>query len=158
MDAQPWTMEELPVEACLDLLAGARLGRLAFVVDGEPEIRPLNHLLHEGAVVVRMDLGATIDLLADRPTVVYEVDGVEDDGRLAWSVLVRGRADDVADPDELARLRALPLAPWAPGERAHFLRVSPSAITGRRIVREPGPPSAGSGPDGSAVPARAGGG
>jgi len=31
------------------------------------------------------------------------------------------------------RLRALPLYPWAPGEKARYVRVRPHSVTGRRI-------------------------
>jgi uncharacterized protein len=132
---EPWRIEELSVDACMEALHGADFGRLAFVRDGEPDIRPLTVAFVEGAVVARMEYGPTLDLLADRPHVVFEIDGADDAGRDAWSVIVRGRAEEVSDPAELDRLRALPLAPWAPGERAHYVRVLPRAITGRRIVR-----------------------
>ena len=51
-----------------------------------------------------------------------------------WSVLVRGEAIEVADPAELARLRRLPLDPWAPGAKAHYVRILPAKLTGRRIL------------------------
>jgi hypothetical protein len=47
--------------------------------------------------------------------------------------VVRGEAIDVTDPAELARLRKLPLHPWAPGAKAHYVRILPAALTGRRI-------------------------
>jgi len=40
----------------------------------------------------------------------------------------------VTEPDELARLRELPLRPWAPGARDHYARILPAALTGRRIT------------------------
>jgi hypothetical protein len=43
----------------------------------------------------------------------------------------------VPDPhiEELAdtECRALPLYPWAPGDKARYLRVAPVSVTGRRI-------------------------
>lgn len=50
-------------------------------------------------------------------------------------MLIQGRADPVTDEAELARLRQLPLRPWAPGQRPACLRlrVVPRFITGRRI-------------------------
>ena len=37
------------------------------------------------------------------------------------------------DPGDLERLRALPLYPWAPGDKARYVRVRPASVTGRRI-------------------------
>jgi hypothetical protein len=34
----------------------------------------------------------------------------------------------------LERLRALPLYPWAPGAKAHYVRLRPASVTGRRIA------------------------
>jgi hypothetical protein len=48
---------------------------------------------------------------------------------------VVGVAEEVTDAAEIARLARLPLGPWVPGEKAHWLRVRPGAITGRRLLR-----------------------
>jgi hypothetical protein len=47
---------------------------------------------------------------------------------------VRGEITEVTDPAELARLRGLPLRPWAPGARDHYVRILPAVLTGRRIT------------------------
>ena len=47
--------------------------------------------------------------------------------------MVRGEAVEVTDPAELERLRELPLYPWAPGAKSRYVRILPSALTGRRI-------------------------
>ena len=48
-------------------------------------------------------------------------------------MVVRGTLAEITDPADLARLRALPLYPWAPGEKTRYVRVRPGSITGRRI-------------------------
>jgi hypothetical protein len=48
-------------------------------------------------------------------------------------VVVRGVLAEVTNPIDLARLHALPLYPWAPGEKTRYVRVRPLKITGRRI-------------------------
>ena len=42
---------------------------------------------------------------------------------------------------KLARLRKLPLLPWAPGAKGHYVRILPAKLTGRRISApgDPGP-------------------
>ena len=60
-------------------------------------------------------------------------------GRLAL-VDARGPLGEVTDREDLARLRALPLYPWAPGERARYLWVAPASLTGRRMRIPDEPP------------------
>ena len=52
--------------------------------------------------------------------------------QIGTSPLARLLLGDAAAYD---RLRALPLDPWAEGEKAHVMRLRPDHITGRRIVR-----------------------
>lgn len=124
---------ELPVEECLDLLGQHHLGRVAFLRDGAPELLPVNYVLHEGSVVFRTDYGVLL-VQTDRADVAFEVDHVDPGWRTGWSVVVRGKAEEVWQPTELDRLRQLELQPWAPGERAHHMRIAPRSISGRRIV------------------------
>ena len=50
-------------------------------------------------------------------------------------MLVVGQAKRVYQPEELEELRELPLRPWVQGDRAHWIRVLSTAISGRRIVK-----------------------
>lgn len=63
----------------------------------------------------------------------FEVDEVDDAWEEGWSVLIRGSAVEVTDPDELTRLQRLPLRPWAGGDKPAHIRIVPAAISGRRI-------------------------
>ncbi|MGM0819140.1 MAG: pyridoxamine 5'-phosphate oxidase family protein, partial [Actinomycetota bacterium] len=65
--------------------------------------------------------------------VAFEVDDVDVAWKEGWSVLVRGQAEEVTGAGDLERVRALPLQPWARGERERFVRVRPETITGRRL-------------------------
>jgi hypothetical protein len=69
----------------------------------------------------------------ERESVAFEVDAIDEATRTGWSVVVRGTLADITDPADLERLRALPLYPWAPGEKARYVRVRPLSVTGRRI-------------------------
>ena len=55
--------------------------------------------------------------------------------RTGWSVLIQGAVHHVDDAEERASLLTVGLEPWAGGERALFLRIVPSLVTGRRISR-----------------------
>lgn len=123
----------LDIDECLRLLEHGTVGRIGLLNDNVPEILPVNYRWFEGAVVLRTELGDRLDRLAARQPVAFEIDEVSTDDGLGWSVLVRGRGEEVADPSELARLRRLPLRPWAPGRRDRYVRILPGSITGRRL-------------------------
>ncbi len=87
--------EILETPECLRLLAVAakedHVGRLA-VTDGQsPLVVPLNFIFHDGGVFVRIGPGRLSELVPGS-LVAFEVDRVETDRGMAWSVLVRGLA------------------------------------------------------------------
>ena len=53
---------------------------------------------------------------------------------------MRGDATEVTDADDLRRLRSLPLYPWAGWEQGHYVRITPMAVSGRRISLPEGLP------------------
>jgi hypothetical protein len=126
--------QELAKSECFALLAREHLGRVA-IIDGQgPVIFPVNFVLDRHMVVFRTDEGTKLDAACRGSRVAFEIDGTDTAARTGWSVLVRGEAIEVTNPAELARLRRLPLAPWAPGAKAHFVRILPAKLTGRRIL------------------------
>jgi nitroimidazol reductase NimA-like FMN-containing flavoprotein (pyridoxamine 5'-phosphate oxidase superfamily) len=137
--------QELTRSECFALLAHEHLGRVAVVDDLGPVVFPVNFVLHRHMVVLRTDEGTKLDAAIKGSRVAFEIDGTDPATRTGWSVVVRGEAVEVTDPAELARLRRLPLHPWAPGAKAHYVRVLPAVLTGRRISA-PGPPERGGGP------------
>lgn len=127
------TLAELSVEESMALLSGASVGRLAYVVDGEPGVIPVNYVFKDGTVVFRTTYGPILDTISAGARVAFEVDDLDPAAHTGWSVVVRGRAEEVWLAEELEAARQLPLSSWAPGERTHYVRISPSTITGRRI-------------------------
>ena len=69
-----------------------------------------------------------------RPRVTFQVDHVDEVWEDGWSLLAFGRLRAVEEPAELARVRHLPLRPWAGGDRPHFLALDIDSLSGRRIV------------------------
>ncbi len=125
--------QELTKSECFELLARQRLGRVAFVDDRGPIVFPVNFVLDRHMVVFRTGEGSKLDAAIVGSQVAFEVDGTDAATCTGWSVVVRGEAVEVTDPVELARLRKLPLAPWAPGAKTHYVRILPAVLTGRRI-------------------------
>ena len=126
--------QELTKSECFALLARQRLGRVAFVDDRGPIVFPVNFVLDRHMVVFRTGEGTKLDAAIVGSRVAFEVDGTDTAARTGWSVVVRGEVAEVTDPAELARLRKLPLDPWAPGAKAHYVRILPAKLTGRRIL------------------------
>ena len=126
----------LTPQECLTLLRShpVHVGRLGVTdTDGQPLIVPVNYRLVGESVIVRTEPSSLIAERAIGHRVAFQVDDFDAAWREGWSVLVQGRAEQVDDDDELERLRALPLRPWAPGERPLYLRIMPTFVTGRRI-------------------------
>lgn len=123
---------ELTVEECMALLETRALGRLVYVADGDPHIRPLNYLVHQGSVTFRIGYGDLLDVIHRQP-VLFEVDHDDADTRTGWSVIVSGIAEEIWRAEELSIVHETGLRPWAPGDKDHYLRILPTAITGRQI-------------------------
>lgn len=124
---------ELDVDTCLGLLAGHEVGRLAINDDPGPMVVPVNYVVEGGAVAFRTTWGSKLEAAEHHRPASFQVDHFDVERRIGWSVLVRGRLHEVSDPDELDRLDELSLRPWAGGDKAHWVRVMASAITGRWI-------------------------
>lgn len=133
---------ELTKGECFELLAGQRLGRLAFVDERGPIVLPVNFVLDSRMVIIRTDEGTKLDIASHGDRVAFEVDEIDAATGSAWSVLIRGEAIEVTDGLELARLSTLPLRPLAPGPKSHYVRILPASVTGRRISA-PGRPGCG---------------
>lgn len=127
-------LEELDVDQCLALLDTRQVGRVALNDDRGPAVFPVNYVLDRGTVVFRSDLGTKVIAAEARRTASFQVDEVAPDGRAGWSVLIRGRLEDVIGPD-VEHLRALDLVPAARGDKQHYVRLLPASITGRRVFR-----------------------
>ena len=136
MDEEPrrqarW--QELTRSECFALLAREHLGRVAVVDAHGPVVFPVNFVVDRHMVVFRTDEGTKLDAACRGSRVAFEIDGIDAAARTGWSVLVRGEAIEVTSPEELARLRKLRPDPWAPGAKAHYVRILPAVLTGRRI-------------------------
>jgi len=127
-------VDDLDVDVCWQLLARRNVGRIAFVLDDEPIVLPVNYVVDGKAIVFRTGPTSILEALASGARAAFEVDGADPEVKTGWSVLVRGEAREVPS-DERARLAALPLEPWAPGERDRWLRLVPDVVTGRSISR-----------------------
>jgi hypothetical protein len=128
-------LEALSREQCEAHLAAGGVGRFVFLGEGGPVALPVNFRFVDGDIVFRTRAGGP--LAAAAGTVVsFEVDRIDDAMSEGWSVLLTGRARQVDDPEELARLAALALEPWPGGDRRAVIRIETASISGRSIRQQ----------------------
>ncbi|MEN3533732.1 pyridoxamine 5'-phosphate oxidase family protein [Microbispora sp. ZYX-F-249] len=128
-------LEILSGGECLDLLASAPIGRIVFTDRALPAVQPVNFCLLDGNIVIRTAAGSKLAAAARNAIVAFEADDFDVSCRTGWSVTAVGPARAVSEPEEIARLSALPLTPWVPGNRDHFIVMAPEQISGRRLTR-----------------------
>lgn len=134
----PRTMVELDRDESLALLASVPYGRVVFTQNALPAIRPVNHLVDNGRVVIRTRLSAKLGQAAQEATVVaYQADQLDPQQRTGWSVVVTGFARTLTDPAEVARLSAA-LRPWADMTMDTVVVIEPQLVTGYRLVAPDG--------------------
>lgn len=129
-------VEQLPVHECWALMRTTTVGRLAVWVDDHPDIFPLNFVVDHGTVVFRTAAGAKLRGALSGTAVALEADGYDPATSRAWSVVVKGKAQAIAELDDVVGTVDLPLFPWQGGDKGHFIRIAPSLVTGRRFVVE----------------------
>jgi nitroimidazol reductase NimA-like FMN-containing flavoprotein (pyridoxamine 5'-phosphate oxidase superfamily) len=134
-------IEDLPHDECLRLLASVPVGRVGVTIDALPAVLPVNFVVRGDAVVFRTVPGTKLDAATAGSVVAFEADGYgTDSDPSGWSVLARGVAREITDPDELAAARALPLESWAwDGGADRFVRIELTVLTGRRVRSAPRP-------------------
>jgi CBS domain-containing protein/transcriptional regulator with XRE-family HTH domain len=125
---------ELSPQECRDLLSTHGVGRLAVPTPSGPLILPVNYSVVESVIAFRTHPGTAL-AQAMGCQVAFEVDHIDEALSQGWSVLVRGPASAVMDPDcvQLLKERAYS-EPWAGGRRDMWIRINPLTVTGRRIA------------------------
>jgi uncharacterized protein len=135
MTDEPFTV--LSDSESWDLLGTAALGRLVTVFAGEPEIFPVNYVVHNHTILFRTAEGTKLFSAVANRTVIFEAD----DHNVAegWSVIVRGRAQRLKSDSEIQDADRAGLYPWTQSRKSNYVRVVASEVTGRRFVFGPEP-------------------
>ncbi|MBF8186197.1 pyridoxamine 5'-phosphate oxidase family protein [Nonomuraea sp. K274] len=128
-------LKELSAADALRRLASVPLGRVVFTRHALPAVRPVNHIVADGQIVIRSSTGTILsaEVAALEAVVAFEVDELDAEERLGWSVVVTGVAQLVQDPEEAARFKSL-LRPWVAAEMEQVIRIRPEIITGFELV------------------------
>lgn len=135
METKPGRFEHLSRDECLELLESKKVGRVAYCGPKGPVVLPINYTVRSQSIVFRTRAGSRLATFMNDASATFQVDDIDDFLQAGWSVLVVGVAEWVTDTEELSELwwdQHQP-QPWAEGERNAFVRIVPSAITGRRV-------------------------
>ena len=125
-------MVVLNVSECWVLLREAVVGRLAVMLNHEPDIFPVNYLVDRGSIVFRTAAGTKLAKSVGR-RVAFEVDGYDPASGEAWSVVVKGKAWEVKQLHDVLDALDLPLFTWHAAPKRHIIRIEPEVVTGRRF-------------------------
>lgn len=135
LDRRP-SYQDLDLAQCFELLPLHSTGRVAWTAADGPQLFPVSYVWLDELIIFRTSPYGVLSELVRRTDVVFEVDDVDQERRVAWSVIVHGRAEGIAAPDRLGDpdTAAWPL-PWAGGHRNLFIGITPRTVTGRRFDR-----------------------
>jgi len=132
VEGRTWT-ELLSPERCWDAAATTAVGRLAVIIDGAPDIYPINYAVDDRTIVFRTGPGSKLRAVTQSQVVAFEVDAVDEPRRAGWSVVMQGRAQEITDPAELRAAGHRALDVWIPAERPVWIRITPTRVSGRSI-------------------------
>ncbi|MEU0995872.1 helix-turn-helix domain-containing protein [Streptomyces olivaceus] len=126
-------LQRLSEQECWQRLGTHGIGRIGYSAGGAPVVVPVNFLVDGRSIVYRTDPEGAAGVRAGAQ-VAFEVDHIDDDTGVGWSVLVTGTVEHPADHDAFeAVARRLGAGPWAGGRRDLWVRVRPGEVSGRVI-------------------------
>lgn len=128
---------DLTEEQCWTLLDRIQHGRLVAVVNGRADIFPLNVASQDRTLVFRTAPGTKLAEVAVNANVLFEADGILPDQ--AWSVVVRGSAEQLQTSRQIEEAESLNLQPWVPTLKDHYVRITPTEVSGRHFRFGPHP-------------------
>jgi nitroimidazol reductase NimA-like FMN-containing flavoprotein (pyridoxamine 5'-phosphate oxidase superfamily) len=133
MNSEPTSeVQSLEHHECWSLLRTVSVGRLAVLVDGHPDIFPINYVVDGETIVFCTAEGTKFAAIFISDSVAFETDAFDEATGDAWSVVVQARAQEIPMHD-LVDDAAFPLYPWSATPKSRFVRLTPLQITGRRF-------------------------
>jgi uncharacterized protein len=129
--------ERMSRDQCIRLMGSVPLGRIFYSTQALPAVELVHFTLDSGGdIVIAADAGGKLDAATRGAVVAFEADNADFAARTGWSVTVVGYARPVTDHDEIGRLERSALYPGAPGKHPHFIKVSPSIVSGQRTAAQ----------------------
>ncbi|MFB7225447.1 pyridoxamine 5'-phosphate oxidase family protein [Streptomyces sp. NPDC056227] len=126
-------LRDLSPDECRARLSTHGVGRVAVSTPDGPAVIPVNYAVIDDVIAFRTAPDSA-PAAAVGTDAAFEVDHVDEAMSQGWSVLVVGPARVVTEPDAVRRLAdRAHTRPWAGGERAMWVSIRPTRLTGRRI-------------------------
>jgi uncharacterized protein len=123
---------------CLALLRLANVGRVGLSVAALPVVLPVRYVLLDEDLLFRTPAGSRLNAATAGAVVAFQVDTYAFDSlddTAGWSVLVQGPARQLTAPEEIARVKSLPLGRWgAEGGEDCFVRIETVLLSGREFA------------------------
>lgn len=133
MTKEEWAgISVLDPDECWRLLREQEVGRLAVSVEHHPDIFPINYAVDGETIVFRTAEGTKLAAAFIGPGLAFEIDGYDPDAGDAWSVVLKGHAEEI-EMHELLDDNAFPVFPWSAHPKSRFVRVLPDEVSGRRF-------------------------
>ena len=117
-------------------LSTHRVGRLAIVIGGEPDIFPVNYVVDDRAIVFRTAEGSKLLAVSLGGRMAFQVDEWSHNG--AVSVLAHGSARELTN-GEIEHAERLGLEPWVATFKQNWVRLEVDEIAGRAFTFGPEP-------------------
>jgi nitroimidazol reductase NimA-like FMN-containing flavoprotein (pyridoxamine 5'-phosphate oxidase superfamily) len=113
------------------LLSSTSLGRLVTSVDDMPDVFPVNYVVQRHTVLIRTAEGTKLAASTVNRHVAFEADDHDVVG--GWSVVVKGTATVLQESAAIAEAERAQVLPWIATRKPRFIRIQPTAISGRRF-------------------------
>lgn len=130
--------EVLDPEECWKLLRETAVGRLGVVVDGRPDVFPVNYKVDDKTLVFLTGTGTKTQAMEGDAAVALEADSVSAEFGIAWSVVVKGKATRSSSTGQAIDGVSRSLFPWQGVGKDQLFRIVPDSVTGRRYTVTPG--------------------
>ncbi|GGU36329.1 pyridoxamine 5'-phosphate oxidase family protein [Nocardioides albus] len=128
----PGHLAEIDRDECLELLGRSEVGRVGLGEPAGPLVLPVNHVMVGEGIVFRTVPRTAIADHVGAGRLSYQVDELGSCMSSGWSVLARGTADFVDGP--WLEEHDIEPEPWTDVRRTLFVRITPTQITGRRVL------------------------
>ena len=125
--------EELGPNECWYRLGTTDVGRLAVSIRNRPDIFPVNYAVQDQTIVINTAPGTKLAAAVLGRAVAFEADVTDPETKTAWSVVVRGTAEEISDLEGLMGAEDLGIEPWSADTKTRFMRIVPEVVSGRRI-------------------------
>jgi uncharacterized protein len=125
---------ELDPQECARLLRAGDIGRVALSTPDGPHIIPVSYAVFEDTIVIRTSAYSVLGTYGRNAMLAFEVDHVDHERQVGWSVVARGRGCAEVEPEQISRIReSWPPRPWASGNRNLYLRIRWGSLSGRSL-------------------------